>query len=863
MPALLSYLQACILTLATMLQLARALRPVGSMTSKVRATRYSMRPLVRMSLAPNDVEWPVSRVRAEFVDYFVKKHGHVNYKSSPVVPVNDPTLLFANAGMNQFKPIFVGTVDPSSPLAALVRVANSQKCIRAGGKHNDLDDVGKDTYHHTFFEMLGTWSFGNYFKKEAIEWAFDLLVNVYKLPVERIYVSYFAGDESQNLPCDTEARDLWLKLLPPERVLPFDKKANFWEMGETGPCGPCSEIHFDRIGGRDASKFVNADDPDVIEIWNLVFIQYNREASGELRQLPDKHIDTGMGLERITSILQDKRSNYDTDVFDPIFKEIQKIIGCPAYTGLLGKEDAAQNYRDMAYRVVADHIRTLSFAIADGAVPSNEGRGYVLRRVLRRAVRYGMQTLGGKPGFFSKLVPMVAASSLGDAFPELRTKSELVSSVISEEERAFSSLLERGVKYFAELMEEVKSEGGNTISGERAFYLYDTLGFPVDLTQLMAAEKGLTVDLQGFQAAMTGQKERSRSAMRSKRLAGRADLVFGAEQTSFLQKSGVVPTDDSYKYVWDQTHLTKIKAVYTADGFSQELGSKEYETVGIVLESSPFYAESGGQVTDQGVLTVEIGGKLVQLDVLDVQTYGGFTLHKCVAAEDGQSLSGLKPGAGITCEVDYARRRKVAPNHTMTHVLNWALRDVLGSDVEQKGSQVSEEKFRFDFSCSRAMQAAELAQTEKMVNQVITAGLDVDSRVVPLADAMSINGLRAVFGEQYPDPVRVISVGPKVNSLLADPKSQQAFDHSVEFCGGTHLQNTREAQACCIVEETAVAKGIRRITGITGPEAVLALQRSEAMARQVKGLESAVSKGGDSAALEADALRLRYVDVLR
>ena len=859
MPALLSYTLNCILL--AMLQLARALRPVGSMMNKVQSTTYSIRPLVRMSSArPSDVDWPVSRVRAEFVDYFVKKHGHVNYKSSPVVPVNDPTLLFANAGMNQFKPIFVGTVDPSNPLAALVRVANSQKCIRAGGKHNDLDDVGKDTYHHTFFEMLGTWSFGNYFKKEAIEWAFDLLINVYKLPKERFYVSYFAGDESQNLPCDTEARDLWLKLLPPERVLPFDKKANFWEMGETGPCGPCSEIHFDRIGGRDASKLVNADDPDVIEIWNLVFIQYNREASGELRQLPDKHIDTGMGLERITSILQDKRSNYDTDVFDPIFKEIQKIIGCPAYTGLLGKEDAAQNYRDMAYRVVADHIRTLSFAIADGAVPSNEGRGYVLRRVLRRAVRYGMQTLGGKPGFFSQLVPMVAASSLGDAFPELRTKSELVASVISEEERAFSSLLERGVKYFAELMEEVKREGGQTISGERAFYLYDTLGFPVDLTQLMAAEKGLTVDLQGFQAAMTGQKERSRSAMRSKRLAGRTDLVFGAEQTSFLQKTGVTPTDDSFKYVWDQTHMSKLKAIYTADGFSQELGSKEYETLGIVLESSPFYAESGGQVTDQGVLTVEIGGKQFQLDVLDVQTYGGFTLHKCVAADDGQSLSGLKPGASITCQVDYARRRKVAPNHTMTHVLNWALRDVLGSDVEQKGSQVSEEKFRFDFSCSRAMQAAELAQTEKMVNQVISAGLDVDSRVVPLAEAMSIRGLRAVFGEQYPDPVRVISVVPKVNSLLADTKSQQAIDNSVEFCGGTHLQNTREAQACCIIEETAVAKGIRRITGITGPEAVLALQRSEAMTRQVKGLESAVSKGGDSAALEADALKLRYVD---
>ena len=806
------------------------------------------------------IQWPVDRVRAEFVDYFVKKHQHTNYKSSPVVPVNDPTLLFANAGMNQFKPIFVGTVDPSSPLAGLTRVVNSQKCIRAGGKHNDLEDVGKDTYHHTFFEMLGTWSFGNYFKKEAIEWAFDILVNTYKLPVERLYASYFAGDEAQGLPCDTEARDLWLQFLPSERVLPFDKKANFWEMGETGPCGPCSEIHFDRIGGRDAASLVNADDPDVIEIWNLVFIQYNREPSGELRQLPDKHIDTGMGLERLTSILQDKRSNYDTDIFDPIFKEIQSVIGCTEYTGKLGKEDAAQNYRDMAYRVIADHIRTLSLAIADGAVPSNEGRGYVLRRVLRRAVRYGMQTLGAEPGFFSKLAPIVAAR-LGGVFPELRTKSQTVTAVIVDEEKAFSSLLERGVKFFADVVEEVKAEGKSSISGARAFYLYDTLGFPVDLTQLMAAEKGLTVDLEAFQAAMAEQKDRSRLATRTKRLAGRADLSFGAEQTSFLQKKGVLATDDSAKYNWDHTSASNIKAIYTVNGFLEELtgsSSKDIDAVGIVLEATPFYAESGGQVADLGTLTVTINQKKVHLDVIDVQTYGGYSLHTCVPAEEEEGyLVGLRTGAAVRAHVDYARRKKVAPNHTMTHVLNFALRKVLGGDVDQKGSQVSEEKFRFDFSCNRAMQVDELEQAEKIINSVIAAELDVDSKVVPLKDAMAINGLRAVFGEAYPDPVRVISVGPKVNALVSTPASDEWKEHSVEFCGGTHLQNTREAGACCLTEETAVAKGIRRITGITGAEATQAFARADSLSSQVRELAQGVTKSADAGVLDAGVVRLR------
>ena len=795
-------------------------------------------------------QWPVSKVRAKFVDYFVKKQEHINYKSSPVVPVNDPTLLFANAGMNQFKPIFIGTVDPSSPLAGLRRAVNSQKCIRAGGKHNDLDDVGKDTYHHTFFEMLGTWSFGNYFKKDAINWAFDILVNEYKLPKERLYASYFGGDEAMGLPCDTEARDLWLQFLPPERVLPFDKKANFWEMGDTGPCGPCSEIHFDRIGGRDASALVNADDPDVIEIWNLVFIQYNREPSGELRPLPDKHIDTGMGLERLTSILQDKRSNYDTDAFMPIFAAIQKVIGCAPYTGKLGAEDAKQNYRDMAYRVVADHIRTLTMAISDGAVPSNEGRGYVLRRILRRAVRYGMQTLGAKPGFFSSLVPVVAAS-LGPAFPEVLERTAHVSAVLAEEEQAFSSLLERGVKYFNDLGKELKASGKRLVPGDKAFFLYDSLGFPIDLTQIMASEQGLEVDLQGFQAAMSEQKDRSRSAGKAKRLDGRAALTLGAEQTSYLQKDrALCATNDAPKYTWDQTLSTVVDALYTSKGFVDGALLADIDVIGVIMRDTPFYHEAGGQSPDEGSIT--IGGVL--LDVIDVQSYAGYVVHTCVAAE-GFSLRNLPEitaGLEAVAQVDYGVRRRVAPNHTMTHVLNFALRKVLGGEVEQKGSSVNEEKFRFDFSTSRAMTADEVVEVESIVNAAIAGALDVHNEVVPLKEALAINGLRAVFGEVYPDPVRVVSVGAKVADLRSDPDNDSWLGHSIEFCGGTHVSNTKDALAFVITEETAVAKGVRRVSGITGEDAKAALARAVSIEGEVSSIASAIKNSGAVSTADAE-----------
>ncbi|EWM22315.1 alanyl-trna synthetase [Nannochloropsis gaditana] len=567
-------------------------------------TKYPLPSLHRDGRIPfatssSDQEWPANRVRQTFMDYFVQKHGHTFFPSSPVVPLADPTLLFANAGMNQYKPIFLGQADPNSPLAKLERAVNSQKCIRAGGKHNDLEDVGMDTYHHTFFEMLGSWSFGDYFKEEAIRWAWELLTDVYGLPPDRLYVTYFGGDAAMGVPPDDEARDLWLRFLPPERVLPFGKKENFWEMGETGPCGPCSEIHFDRVGGRDAAALVNQDDPDVLEIWNLVFIQFNREEEGgSLRLLPAKHVDTGMGLERLVSIMQDKRSNYDTDVFAPLFAAIRAQVQGPAYAGKLGSDDV--ELRDTAYRVVADHVRTLAFAIADGALPSNEGRGYVLRRVLRRAVRYGKQILGGPPGFFAKLVPAVV-DAFGDFYPELREKEAWIVEVIADEEKGFGEMLERGIKYFGEeVVGGLRKQGGSVVSAEQAFFLYDTLGFPVDLTRLMAVEEGFDVDLEGFGKEMEKAKQRSKAAaLRARAGAGREGerpLLLQVDETAWLQGKGVEHTDDAEKYGWEGGQEGRVLALFTHDGFVDEVRGSEEDAplIGVILDRTAFYAEAGG-----------------------------------------------------------------------------------------------------------------------------------------------------------------------------------------------------------------------------------------------------------------------------
>eukprot|EP00268_Persea_americana_P036897 TRINITY_DN3643_c0_g1_i1.p1 TRINITY_DN3643_c0_g1~~TRINITY_DN3643_c0_g1_i1.p1 ORF type:complete len:1003 (+),score=232.52 TRINITY_DN3643_c0_g1_i1:69-3077(+) len=764
-------------------------------------------------LEPSEIEWPAARVRDTFISFFEGKE-HVNWKSSPVVPVNDPTLLFANAGMNQFKPIFLGTVDPNSPLSKFTRVCNTQKCIRAGGKHNDLDDVGKDTYHHTFFEMLGNWSFGNYFKKEAISWAWELLTQVYKLPADRIYATYFGGDEKSGLVADDDAKDIWLRYLPPGRVLPFGCKDNFWEMGDSGPCGPCTEIHYDRIGNRDASSLVNNDDPTCIEIWNLVFIQFNRESDGSLKPLPAKHVDTGMGFERLTSILQNKMSNYDTDVFFPIFDAIQQATGAPPYSGKVGPDDVDKV--DMAYRVVADHIRTLSFAIADGSRPGNEGREYVLRRILRRAVRYGREVLKAEEGFFSGLVSVVV-KVMGEIFPELKQGESNIKDIIAEEETSFGKTLVKGIEKFKAAAKEVQ---GNIFSGQDAFILWDTYGFPVDLTQLMAEERSLTVDMVGFNIAMDEAREKSRNAC-NKQIGD--SIAMNADATSELHRRGVAATDDSSKFIWHQDHESSIKAIYNGAEFleSATTGAE----VGIVLQSTSFYAEQGGQIYDTGSLEGSSG----TFQISDVQIYGGFVLH--IGSIGGHGT--FHVGDKVICKVDYGRRTLIAPNHTCTHMLNFALREVLGDHVDQKGSIVLPEKLRFDFSHGKPIHPNNLREIEEIVNQQIKDELDVYGREANLVDAKRIVGLRAVFGEVYPDPVRVVSVGRKVEDLLSDPDNKDWLSISTELCGGTHISNTREAKAFALLSEEGIAKGVRRITAVTTQCALKAMELASSLDKEM------------------------------
>ncbi|KAL3455547.1 tRNA synthetases class II (A)-domain-containing protein [Aspergillus heterothallicus] len=753
-----------------------------------------------------DTKWTARTVRDTFLNYF-RKNGHTFVTSSPVAPHSDPTLLFTNAGMNQFKSIFLGTVNPNSDFAQLKSAVNSQKCIRAGGKHNDLDDVGKDSYHHTFFEMLGNWSFGDYFKKDAIGYSWELLTTVYGLDPGRLYVTYFEGSKEGGLEPDLEAKELWRAVgVPEDHILPGNMKDNFWEMGDQGPCGPCSEIHYDRIGGRNAASLVNQDDPNVLEIWNNVFIQYNRETDGSLRSLPNKHVDTGMGFERLVSVLQNKSSNYDTDVFSPLFETIRNITGAREYQGRFGLEDS--DGIDTAYRVIADHVRTLSFAISDGVVPNNEGRGYVIRRVLRRGARYARKYFNVEIGsFFSKIVPTLV-EQLGDMFPELKQKQQDVIEILDEEEISFAKTLDRGERQFEQYAQQASTAGVRKLHGADVWRLYDTFGFPVDLTRIMAEERGLQIDDREFEDARAKAKEASKGQKKTTTGAVKLDV----HDLGNLEKMNDVPkTDDNAKF--EKGNITaQIKAIYHGKAFhssTQEI--PESEQIGIILDRTNFYAEQGGQENDTGRIIID--GK-AELEVVDVQLYAGYVLHTGYMKYGSFGVQD-----SVICEYDELRRWPIRNNHTGTHILNFALKEVLGDGVDQKGSLVSSEKLRFDFSHKSSITDAELAKIEDLSTEYIRRNCPVYAQEVSLEIARQISGVRAVFGETYPDPVRVVSVGAKLGDILKNPKDPHWEKVSIEFCGGTHVQKTGDIKDLIIVEESGIAKGIRRIIAVTGEDA--------------------------------------------
>jgi len=730
-----------------------------------------------------------NEVRQQFIDFFVKKHGHTFVPSSSVVPLDDPTLLFTNAGMNQFKDVFLGT--GTRPYK---RAANTQKCIRAGGKHNDLEDVGKDTYHHTFFEMLGNWSFGDYFKKEAIRWAWELLTEVWKLDKSRLHATVFEGDDEQKLAPDDEAAALWRSEtdIDPSHIHKGNKKDNFWEMGDTGPCGPCSEIHIDRTPDKSGGKLVNKGTPDAIEIWNLVFIQFNRGPDKKLTPLPAKHVDTGMGFERVTAVLQDKASNYDTDVFAPIMRAISMQV-MRNYGGRLDDLD------DIAFRVIADHLRMLTFSITDGALPGNKGRGSVVRSVLRRAVRFGYQRFDKHDPFLYKLVPALV-EQLGDAYPELKTDPGRVMRVIQGEEEDFLETIDRGLAHFEKAA--YRAQGQNKqISGADAFKLHETYGFPIDLTRQMSSERGLSVDEIEFDRLKQEHETKSRE---------------GAKKQTFQSVTWLAApeeTDDSFKYKPSREPLRAQIQCWVKDNEAHyDEAIPDDEQVALVLNRTNFYAEQGGQVGDTGFIVSETG----RFQVEDTRRIGNSILHV------GRVLDGrLLNAHPVDLEVSDIRAHTMR-NHTATHLLNWALRKVLGEHVEQRGSLVDADKTRFDFTHDKPLSAEEIADVERLVNEKIYTDLPVTPVTMPLVEAKKVVGVRAVFGEKYPDPVRVLMIGPE--------KPQEAtLEDSVEFCGGTHLNHTGQAGFFKIVGQELVGKGVRRVVAVTGREAVATVQRLSAV----------------------------------
>ena len=713
-------------------------------------------------------------VRQQFLDFFAEK-THTIVPSAPMVIKDDPTLMFTNAGMNPFKEYFLGNAKPVAH-----RIADTQKCLRVSGKHNDLEEVGIDTYHHTFFEMLGNWSFGDYFKKEAIEWAWELLTEVYKIDPSKLYVTIFEGAAEEQIEKDTEAFEIWKTLLPEDRILLGNKKDNFWEMGDQGPCGPCSEIHVDLRSEDEKQKtpgaaLVNQDHPHVVEVWNLVFIEFNRKADGTLEKLPQKHIDTGMGFERLCMVLQNKTSNYDTDVFTPLIREIESLTKTT-----YGKSETT----DRAIRVVADHLRTVYFAIADGQLPSNNGAGYVIRRILRRAIRYGFTFLNQKEPFIYHLVQTLS-KQLGKAFPELIKEQQLAFNVIREEEASFLKTLDQGLLLLETLLKNAKNK---EIDGIKAFELYDTFGFPFDLTALIASERGYTVDEKGFKSAMETQKARSRAAAATKS----GDWV-------------ILKEDDAEEFVGYDHLKTQIKITR----YRKMSSAKEGDFYQLVFNLTPFYPEGGGQVGDKGYLESPNGDVCY---ILNTKKENNLIVHQTKTIPD--QLTGI-----FTAVVDEKQRKRTSCNHTATHLMHQALRTVLGTHVEQKGSMVHSGMFRFDFSHFAKMTSEELTAVEQFVNARINEQIALqEDRNTPYQKAIE-RGAIALFGEKYGDTVRTIQ-----------------FGQSLELCGGTHVQNTSEIWHFKILGESAVASGVRRIEAITGDAVKTYFETQSELLEQVNQL---------------------------
>lgn len=783
----------------------------------LRLTRTSVR---RSPGARSVSSWSRSaaQIRTQFIDFF-KSRGHELVPSSPVRPRNDPSLLFVNAGMNQFKPLILGTADPRTPLAHYRRVVNSQKCVRAGGKHNDLEDVGKDGSHHTFFEMLGSWSFGDYFKSEACALAWALLTEGYGIPKDRLYVSYFSGDPKSGLPPDSETREIWLQLgLPPDRVLPFGLKENFWEMGDTGPCGPCSEIHIDlspSAKDRDAAGLVNRDSPEVLEVWNLVFMEYNRHPDCSLSPLLVKSVDTGMGLERLVAVLQNKTSNYDTDLFTPLLLQLNQLTGGAPYSGGPGPLDSV-------YRVVVDHVRTLAVCIADGVHPGMSGAELVLRRILRRAVRFSVEVLKAPEGTLSKLVPTVV-EILGGVYPELQTEQKRIMDVIDENEAQFLTSLKQGTRLIQKSLHNMSP--GDLFPAHVAWSLHRDLGFPLDLVELVLEEKGVQVDREEL------DQIRDRNQVVSDSSVDNDVMTLDVVTLNELHQRGVPHTDDSATYTYYREKGKYVFPECTAEVLALVSEGSLVQQVseglcGLVLDQTCFYTERGGQSPDKGY----ISNQEVMLPLEALTSCGGYVLHVVRVSDP------IKTGDRVQLHLDQRTRLSLMVNHTGTHLLNLALRSVLGPWVHQRGSHVSVDKMRFDFSTKSVLTSSQLMEIDLFLKDLVESDLKVFCEELPLKTALSLQGVRTV-DEVYPDPARVVSVGLSASDLLqTQDLDQDRTKTSVELCCGTHVVQTSDLEDILIVSERQFIKGISRIIAVTGSTAKQARELGMALEQEVDSL---------------------------